>query len=165
MSSDNRGQAAETTMPVQYSAGFEDIIIVPLALIALALKKLWDALISLLIHLMDWAFPIILQIMRFPLFTLRILGDACAALLRGIVSIMPVSGTQARRVEARRCVRAGRGCDSKISYKAFEEALHHAFEAEWPGCSRRAKASRRARHCWCSPARCSGFPYPSAPRP
>jgi hypothetical protein len=128
MSSDNRGHAPQTTMPVQYSAGIDDIIILPLVLIALVLKKLWDALVSLLIHLMDWLFPILLQIMRFPLFTLRILGDACAALLRGIVSILPVPGD--KRAAWKEAVRVGWAwLRSKISYKAFEEWLHHAFEA------------------------------------
>ena len=128
MSSDDRSQATETTTPVRYSAGIDDIIIIPLVLIALALKKLWNALISLLINIMDWLFPILLQIMRFPLFTLRILGDACAALLRGIVSILPVGGD--KRAAWKEAVRAGWAwLRSKISYKAFEEWLHHAFES------------------------------------
>ena len=39
--------------------------------------------------------------MRFPLFTLRILGDGIAALLKGIVRILPVGGT--RRAAWREC--------------------------------------------------------------
>src|SRR5262249_7446858 len=116
------------TAPTPFSVGIDDLLIVPLVLIALALKKLWDALIWLLIQLMDWAFPIVLQIMRFPLFTLRILGDASAALLRGVVSILPVGGD--KRAAWKEAVRAGWAwLRSKISYKAFEEWLHHAFES------------------------------------
>src|SRR5437762_9771628 len=73
-----------------FRVGFDDAIIVPLVAVGLAIKLLCRAALSLLIHLMDYAFPIALQLVRFPLFTLRILGDAIAAILKGIARFFPV---------------------------------------------------------------------------
>ena len=111
----------------RFGAGIEDAIILPLVAIAVAVRKLTRALISLLIHLLDWIFPILLQLMRFPLFTLRIVGDAIVALTRGVVTLLPVGGgNKAAWREA--IARHWAWIRQKISYKAFEEALHHAFE-------------------------------------
>jgi hypothetical protein len=41
-----------------------------------AVVKLLKALLTPLIRLIDFLFPLLLQVMRFPLFTLRILGRA-----------------------------------------------------------------------------------------
>jgi hypothetical protein len=130
---------APPTIPDRYGAGIADLVILPLVLIALAAKKLLDAVISFLIRLLDWAFPILLQIMRFPLFTLRILGDAGAAFLRGVVGFMPVSGE--KRAAWREAVRRGWSwLRQKISYKVFEEAVHHAFEAGMAWVFKRCKS-------------------------
>ena len=110
-----------------FGVGVEDAIILPLVAIALAVKKLLHLLLRLLIDLLDFAFPILLQLARFPLYTLRIVGDGLAALLRGIVAILPMSGT--RRAAWREAVsRHWAWLRQKLSYKAFEEAVHHAFE-------------------------------------
>jgi hypothetical protein len=111
----------------QFGAGIEDVIILPLVLIALAAKNLFHAALSILIHILDYAFPILLQLVRFPLFTARIVGDGVTALLKCIVGCLPVSGT--KREEWREFVsRRWSWLRQKISYKAFEEAVHHAFE-------------------------------------
>ena len=106
----------------------EDIVILPLVTIALAVAKLLRWFFSLLVHIIDWLFPILLQLVRFPLFTLRILGDGIVWLLKGIVRFLPVGGT--RRTAWREAVSAyWAWLRAKISYKAFEEWLHHAFES------------------------------------
>src|SRR5436853_4150907 len=76
-----------------FGPGIEDLIIIPLVLVALAARKLFRATLSILIHILDWAFPVLLQLMRFPLFTIRLIGDAIAALLRGAANCLPMSGT------------------------------------------------------------------------
>jgi hypothetical protein len=112
----------------RFAAGSDDLIILPAVLIALATTKLFRALISLLVHILDYAFPILLQLARFPLFTARIVGDGVTALLKGAVGYLPVSG--AKRQEWRdRVSRRWSWLRQKISYKAFEEAVHHAFES------------------------------------
>jgi hypothetical protein len=108
-------------------AGLEDLIILPLAAAAVAARRLGRDLLLALIQLLDWAFPIVLQIARFPLFTIRIIGDGVAAALKGIVRLLPVSG-EAREAWRQRVSDGWARLRQTFSYKAFEQALHHAFE-------------------------------------
>src|SRR5262245_39148644 len=106
--------------PVEhYPAGIEDAVILPLVAIALAVRKLLRGLLTVLINIIDFLFPILLNVMRLPLFTLRILGDGIAGLLRLIVRILPMPSV---RREAWRDLVALRWAwlREKISYKAFE---------------------------------------------
>ena len=110
-----------------FQAGIEDVVILPLAAIALVVKGVLRSAFSILKHIIDFLFPILLQLMRFPLFSLRILGDAIVALLKGIARILPIGGM--RRAAWREFIsRYWAWLRQKISYKAFEEAVHHAFE-------------------------------------
>lgn len=111
----------------RFDAGVEDTIIFPLVLVAVAAKYLYRATLSVLIHILDFAFPILLQLARFPLFTVRIIGDGVAALLMGIVGCLPLSGTK-RQEWLDAVSRRWSWLRQKISYRAFEEAVHHAFE-------------------------------------
>jgi hypothetical protein len=108
-------------------AGLEDLVILPLAAAAVAARRLGRDLLLGLVRLLDWAFPILLQIVRFPLFTIRIIGDGVAAVLKGIVRFVPVSG-EAREAWRRRVGEYWARLRQTFSYKAFEQALHHAFE-------------------------------------
>jgi len=108
-------------------AGLEDLIILPLAAVAVAARRLGRDLLLALVQLLDWAFPIVLQIVRFPLFTIRIIGDAVAAALKGIVRLLPVSG-EAREAWRQRVSEGWARLRQTFSYKAFEQGLHHAFE-------------------------------------
>jgi hypothetical protein len=110
-----------------FSAGIDDLVIVPLVAIAFAIWRMLRRMFFILIDIVDVVFPILLQVMRFPLFTLRILGDGIAALFKGIIRFLPVGG--ARRDAWRMVVSEyWAWLRQKFSYKAFEEALHHAFE-------------------------------------
>src|SRR5438045_3795221 len=80
--------------PENFPVGIEDVVILPLILIALAVRKVLGVALTILIHIIDFLFPILLQLMRFPLFTLRILGDGIAALLKGIARILPIGGVR-----------------------------------------------------------------------
>ena len=126
MTEKQHGNAPETA-PGRFDTGFDDAIIVPLVFVALAANKLFRTLLSALVQILDYAFPILLQVLRFPLFTLRIIGDGVVALLRGIVDVLPVSeaGRDAWRASV---ARHWAWLRRTLSYKAFEEALHHAFE-------------------------------------
>jgi hypothetical protein len=126
LSNEHGGHAPETAQS-RFGAGVEDLIIFPLVAIALAVKQLFHAMLSLLIHILDYAFPILLQLARFPLFTVRIIGDAIAALLKGVVRFLPMSGTK-REAWRELVSEYWSWLRQKISYKAFEEAVHHAFE-------------------------------------
>ena len=111
-----------------FRAGVDDVVIVPGVAATFLIWRALRRTFFILIDLVDFLFPILLQVMRFPLFTLRIIGDGIAALLKGLVRILPVGG--ARRAAWRELVtRHWAWLRQKISYKAFEEWLHHLFEA------------------------------------
>jgi len=111
----------------RFRAGIEDVIILPLVAVALVARNLLKATFSILIHILDYAFPILLQLARFPLFTARIIGDGIMALLKLVVGCLPVSSM--KREQWRELVsRHWSWLRQKISYQAFEEAVHHAFE-------------------------------------
>jgi hypothetical protein len=122
---DREPQAAQTGP--SYAAGIDDIVIVPLAVVAFAIWRFLRGVFFLLVDIVDFLFPILLQVMRFPLFTLRIVGDGLAALLKLIVRFLPVGGD--RRAAWREAVsQYWAWLRAKFSYRAFEEWLHHAFE-------------------------------------
>jgi hypothetical protein len=124
---DQSGARPPATAQTTIYAGLEDLIILPLAAVAVAARRLGRDLLLALVQLLDWAFPIVLQIVRFPLFTIRIIGDGVAAALRGVVRFLPVSG-QAREAWRERVSEYWARLRQTFSYKAFEQALHHAFE-------------------------------------
>lgn len=110
-----------------FRVGIDDIVILPLVTLALVVVKLVKGAIRGLIRLLDFLFPILLQLMRFPLFTLRILGDGVAALTKAVVAILPVGS--AKRAAWREAVSVHWAwLRRKFSYHAFEEWVHHAFE-------------------------------------
>src|SRR5262245_5902410 len=119
--------AGQTGVPESFRPGIEDLIIVPLVAVTFAIWRILRRVFFILIDIIDFLFPILLQVMRFPLFTLRILGDGIAALLKGIIRFLPVGGE--RRTAWREVIsRHWAWLRQKFSYKAFEEWLHHAFE-------------------------------------
>ena len=124
---DTSGGHAPAKAPSRFGAGIDDAFILPLAFSTVALRKLFHATLSILVRILDYAFPILLQLVRFPLFTARIIGDGVSAGLKGIVRFLPVSES-ARQEWRQRVSRQWAWLRQKISYKAFEEAVHHAFE-------------------------------------
>jgi hypothetical protein len=121
------GAHPPATAQSRYATGVEDLIILPLAALAVVARRIGRVALSVLVHILDWAFPILLQLARFPLFTVRMIGDGVAAALAGIVQFLPVSGT-AREAWRQRISRYWAWLRQKFSYRAFDEALHHAFE-------------------------------------
>ena len=120
-------RASIASPPEQFNAGVEDFVILPLVAVALIVKVVLRALLTILIDIIDWLFPIILQVMRFPLFTVRILGDGIAALLEGMVRFLPV-GSAERQAWREFVSRNWAWLRQKLSYRVFEEWVHHAFE-------------------------------------
>jgi hypothetical protein len=110
------------------SAGLDDLVIVPLVLIAVAISKLLKAVFSILIYVLDYAFPILLQLMRIPLLTARVLGDGMELFLETVLQCLPVSSAK-RDAWRARVRQQWIWFRRNISYQAFEQALHHAFEA------------------------------------
>jgi hypothetical protein len=124
---DQSGAHPPATTPSPIRAGLEDVVILPLAAVAVAVRRLGRDVLLVLVRLLDWAFPILLQLARFVLFTIRIIGDGVAAALSGMARLLPVSA-QAREAWRRRVSDSWARLRQTISYKAFEQSLHHAFE-------------------------------------
>jgi hypothetical protein len=119
-------QRTEETKP-SFRWGVDDVVILPLVTLGVAVKTLLRWAWRLLVHIIDYAFPIFLQVARFVLFTFRIVGDGVAALLRLIIKFLPLP--KLRRNAWREAVaRAWSWLRRKISYRAFEEWMHHLFE-------------------------------------
>ncbi len=138
MNDQQHGLSAEPAPP-RFGAGLDDLLIWPLVLIAFATQLVGRKIVSLLITIFDYAFPILLQLLRFPLFTARILGDAIVALLSVVVGFIPMPAT--RRDAWRAAIRRSWAwLRQKFSYKAFEEAIHHAFEGGMAWVFRKCRA-------------------------
>jgi len=115
-------------MEAGFRAGIEDAIILPIVMTALAAKGLFQASLSVLIRILDYGFLLAVQLARIPLFTARVLGDGISAALQGVVAYLPVSDENRQRWRefiGRKWARIRQ----TISYKAFEQAIHRAFES------------------------------------
>jgi hypothetical protein len=113
-------------------AGAEDVLILPLVVAALAAKRLAQAVLSILIRLLDWGFVFAVYLTKFPLFVVQVLGDGMIALVQGLLSWLPVPEEDRRKWRGLIAQNWAR-IRQTISYKAFEQAVHHAFERgmEW----------------------------------
>jgi hypothetical protein len=110
-----------------FRAGIDDAIIVPLVLAALAVNRTVRFLARILVHLLDFAFPLAMQLVWLPLLATRMIGDGLVAAFRGILRILPL-GAARRRHWTAALRRNWEWLRERISYRAFEHAVHVAFE-------------------------------------
>jgi hypothetical protein len=110
-----------------YRAGVTDAIIIPAVAILLAIKVVLKAVIAILMRILDFSFPLLMELIRFPLFTIRVFGDGIIATVQRIVTWLPVA-EENRRKWSQLIGRKWSALRERISYKAFEQAVHHAFE-------------------------------------
>lgn len=111
----------------RFRGAVDDVIIVPLACVALAANKVLRFILSILMRLLDYAFPFAMQIAWLPLLAAKFLGDVMVTLTGGALRFVPLS-TEKRRRLRRSIRRHWSRLRHKIGYRAFEEAVHHAFE-------------------------------------
>ena len=116
------------TKESRFRGSLDDVIIVPLVVVAFAAKKILRFILSILMRLLDYAFPLAMQIVWLPLFAARVLGNVIVAAISGVLRLVPLSETNRRRwsISIRRNWSWLR---RKISYQAFERAVHTAFES------------------------------------
>jgi len=119
------------------SAGVEDLVIVPLVVIALAISKLLKAVFSILIYILDYAFPILLQLMRIPLLTARLVGDGMEFFWRGFSSVSPCPVRSATH-GAHECASSGSGSDATSATGPSSRHSTTPLKLEWRGCSENA---------------------------
>jgi len=119
---------AARTEDDRFGAALDDLIIVPLVVSILAVIKILRFLLLLLVRLLDFAFPIVLQLARPPLLLIRLLGNFIFVILSGALRFLPIS--EAKRRRWRDSIRRGWAwLRRKISYRAFEHSVHVAFES------------------------------------
>lgn len=111
----------------RYAGAVDDVVILPLAALGVAIKTLARWTWELLVHIVDFIFPILLQIVRFLMFTVRIVGDGLSALLRFVIRFLPLPLTR-RHAWREAVARTWSWIRRKISFTAFEHWLHHLFE-------------------------------------
>lgn len=111
-----------------FRGGIDDVIIVPLVVATLAVNKMVRFLASVLVHILDFAFPLVMQLVWLPLLATRMIGDGIVAVLRSILRTLPL-GEAKRRRWAEAMHRRWEWLRERISYRAFEHAVHVAFES------------------------------------
>src|SRR5258706_12102418 len=116
------------TKESRFRGSLDDVIIIPLVVVALAANKILRFILSILMRLFDYAFPLAMQIVWLPLFAARVLGNVIVTAISGALRFLPLSETKRRqwRISIRRNWSWFR---RKISYQAFERAVHTAFES------------------------------------
>jgi hypothetical protein len=111
----------------RFRGALDDVIIIPLVLVAFAANTILRFILSILMRLLDCIFPLAMQIIRLPLFAAKLLGDVIVTVINGALRFLPLSETKRR--QWRRSIRRNWWWfRRKISYRAFEQAVHDAFE-------------------------------------
>ncbi len=112
----------------RFRGALDDVVIIPLVIVTLAANKILRFILSILMRLLDYAFPLAMQIIWLPLFAAKVLGNVVVTVMNGALRFLPLSETKRRqwRISIRRNWSWLR---RKINYRAFEQAVHIAFES------------------------------------
>ena len=116
------------TKESRFRGSLDDVIIIPLVVVALAANKILRFILSILMRLLDYAFPLAMQIVWLPLFAARVLGNVIVTVISGALRFLPLSETK-RRQWSISIRRNWSWLRRKISYRAFEHAVYIAFES------------------------------------
>ena len=111
-----------------FHAALDDVIIIPFVFVGLAVSKILRFVLSILMRLFDYAFPLAMQLVWLPLFAAKVLGDGIVAIINGVLRFLPLSETKLRQW-SETIRRNWSWLRRKISYRAFEHAVHIAFES------------------------------------
>ncbi|MGC1868379.1 MAG: hypothetical protein WA720_19755, partial [Pseudolabrys sp.] len=106
----------------------DDVIIIPLVSITLAANKILRFILAILMLSLDYAFPLAMQLVWLPLLTVKILGNGIVAVINSVLHFLPLSKTRRRQWNTA-IRRSWSWLRRKISYRAFEHAVHIAFES------------------------------------
>lgn len=121
------GRHPAWTEESRFRGGLDDVIIIPLVIVTLATNKILRFVLSILIRMLDYAFPFAMQIVWLPLFAAKVLGDVIVTVIKSALRLLPLSEAKRRRW-TRSIRRNWLWFRRKISYRAFEQAVHDAFE-------------------------------------
>ncbi|QIG91852.1 MULTISPECIES: hypothetical protein [unclassified Bradyrhizobium] len=122
------GRHPAWTEESRFRGALDDVVVIPLVVITLATNKILRFVLSILMRMLDYAFPFAMQILWLPLFVAKVLGDVIVTVINGTLRFLPVSHAK-RRQWSRSIRRSWLWLRRKISYRAFEQAVHDAFES------------------------------------
>jgi len=111
----------------RFRGALDDVMIIPLVFVTFAAKKILRFILSILMRLLDYAFPLAMQIVWLPLFAAKVLGNVIVTVINGALRFLPLSEVK-RRQWSISIQRNWSWFRRKISYRAFEQAVHDAFE-------------------------------------
>jgi len=83
----------------RFRGALDDVIIIPLVFVTLAANKILRFILSILMRLLDYAFPLAMQIVWLPLFAARVLGNVIVTAISGALRLVPLSETNRRPLE------------------------------------------------------------------
>jgi len=112
----------------RFRGALDDVIIIPLVFVALAANKLLHLFLSIFMRLLDFAFPLVMQTVWLPLFAAKVLGNVTVTVISGSLRYLPLSETR-RRQWSISIRRNWSWLRRKMSYRAFEQTVHIAFES------------------------------------
>src|SRR4029077_5013275 len=112
----------------RFRGAFDDVIIIPLVFVTLPANKILRFILAILMRLLDYAFPLAMQIVWLPLFAAKVVGNVIVTVINGALRFFPLSETR-RRQWSISIRRNWSWLRRKISYRAFEQAVHIAFES------------------------------------
>ena len=81
----------------RFRGALDDVIIIPLVFVALVANKILRFILSILMRLLDYAFPLAMQIVWLPLFAARVLGNVIVTVINGALRFLPLSETKRRQ--------------------------------------------------------------------
>src|SRR5262245_35618264 len=80
----------------RFRGALDDVFIIPLVFITLAANKILRFIVSILMRMLDYAFPLAMQIVWLPLFAAKILVDVIVTLISAALRFLPLSETKRR---------------------------------------------------------------------
>ena len=81
----------------RFRGALDDVIIIPLVFVTLAANKILRFILSILMRLLDYAFPLAMQIVWLPLFAAKVLGNVIVTVINGALRFLPLSETKRRQ--------------------------------------------------------------------
>jgi hypothetical protein len=99
-----------------------------------------------LMRMLDYAFPLAMQIVWLPLFAAKVLGDVIVTVINGALRFLPLS--EAKRRQWSRSIRRNWLCSGgRLAIGRSNKLYMMRLKAAWHGCSENAGISRRTPHC------------------
>ena len=129
-----------------FQAALDDVIIVPLVFVTLAANKILRFSLSILIQLLDYAFPLAMQLVWLPLLAVRFLAMAS---LPSLIACCISFRFPRRDVGSgiQQPAGAGRGSGVRLATGRSNMLCILPSKAAWRGYSENAGVSRRTPHC------------------